>query len=58
MPQKSAVQITRRDYEQMPEGPPYFQVIEGDLVMSPSPNTFHQVITGQAVMMFLKEVMA
>jgi Uma2 family endonuclease len=26
----------------MPAGPPYFQVIEGDLVMSPSPDTFHQ----------------
>jgi len=36
--------ITRHDYEEMPEGPPYFQVIEGSLVMSPSPNTFHQDI--------------
>jgi Uma2 family endonuclease len=31
----------------MPEGPPYFQVIEGDLIMSPSPNTFHQIIAGR-----------
>ena len=28
----------------MPEGPPYFQLIEGDLYMSPSPNFFHQSI--------------
>ncbi len=30
----------------MPEGPPYFQLIEGDLYMSPSPNFFHQSIIG------------
>jgi Uma2 family endonuclease len=30
----------------MPDGPPYYQVVEGDLVMSPSPNTFHQDIAG------------
>lgn len=34
--------ITRSDYEGMPEGPPYFQLIEGELVMSPSPATRHQ----------------
>ena len=44
---KKAVQVTRYDYQQMPEGPPYFQVIEGDLVMSPSPNTQHQKIAGR-----------
>jgi Uma2 family endonuclease len=42
----SAPPITRSDYDGMPEGPPYFQVIEGELVMSPSPKTFHQSITG------------
>ncbi len=36
--------VTRYDYQEMPEGPPYFQVIEGDLVMSPSPQIFHQEI--------------
>jgi Uma2 family endonuclease len=38
--------ITRHDYEEMPAGPPYFQVIEGELVMTPSPNLFHQDISG------------
>src|SRR5439155_16701355 len=38
--------ITRHDYQAMPEGPPYFQVIEGELVMTPSPNLFHQDISG------------
>ncbi len=39
--------ITRHDYEEMPEGPPYFQVIEGDLLMSPAPNIFHQALAGR-----------
>jgi Uma2 family endonuclease len=39
--------ITRSDYEAMPQGPPYFQVIEGDLIMSPSPRTSRQVIAGR-----------
>ena len=39
--------ITRYDYQEMPQGPPYYQVIEGDLIMSPSPNTFHQVVLGR-----------
>ncbi len=44
MPQAKALPITRHDYEEMPAGPPYYQVIEGDLVMSPSPNIYHQAI--------------
>lgn len=44
--------ITRHDYQDMPEGPPYYQVIEGDLVMSPSPNTFHQYIAGNIYFLF------
>jgi Uma2 family endonuclease len=44
MLQSTVPLITRYDYQAMREGPPYYQVIEGDLVMSPSPNTFHQRI--------------
>ena len=44
MLQAKALPITRHDYEEMPPGPPYYQVIEGDLVMSPSPNIYHQAI--------------
>jgi len=44
MLQTKAPPITRYDYEEMPQGPPYYQVIEGDLVMSPSPETFHQQV--------------
>jgi Uma2 family endonuclease len=31
----------------MPEGPPYYQLIEGDLIMSPSANFYHQKIVGR-----------
>ncbi|HYT59340.1 MAG TPA: Uma2 family endonuclease, partial [Haliangiales bacterium] len=36
--------MTVHDYRELPEGPPYSQLIEGDLVMSPSPDLFHQDI--------------
>jgi len=32
------------DYRSMPEGPPYYQLVEGELIMSPAPNFRHQVI--------------
>src|SRR5262245_9987884 len=31
---------------ELPEGPPYYQLIEGDLYMAPSPDLFHQDIAG------------
>lgn len=36
--------LTANDYREMPEGPPYFQLIEGKLYMSPSPEFFHQTV--------------
>ncbi|MCX7824677.1 MAG: Uma2 family endonuclease [Verrucomicrobiae bacterium] len=51
MPQTIAPPITRYDYEQMPEGPPYYQVVEGELVMSPSPGTPHQDIVLNLVLL-------
>jgi len=38
--------LTARDYRQLPEGPPYYQLLEGDLYMAPSPDRFHQDILG------------
>ena len=35
---------TREDYEQLPEGAPY-QLIAGQLIMSPGPSTSHQRIS-------------
>lgn len=42
----AAVQITAEDYRQMPLGPPYFQLVDGGLFMSPSPDFFHQDTAG------------
>ena len=44
---RNAPAITRSDYQDMREGPPYYQVIEGNLVISPAPDTFHQNIAGR-----------
>ena len=38
--------LTVHDYRELPEGPPYYQLIEGDLFMAPSPGLFHQGILG------------
>jgi Uma2 family endonuclease len=46
MGQAESLAITVHDYMAMPEGPPYHQLIEGDLYMSPSPNWRHQQISG------------
>lgn len=36
--------MTAAEYYEQPEGPPYSQLIDGELIMSPSPNFFHQRI--------------
>src|SRR5438552_13301793 len=54
MLQAKAPPVTRNDYQEMPEGPPYFQVIEGELVMSPSANMFHQDIAGRIYAIILQ----
>ena len=40
-----------QDFERLPEGPPYYQLIEGDLIMSPAPSYSHQRMVGRV---FLK----
>ena len=36
---------TVEDYRRLPEGSPY-QLIEGELVMSPAPKPVHQIVSG------------
>ncbi|MBI5772809.1 MAG: Uma2 family endonuclease [Verrucomicrobia bacterium] len=38
--------LTANDYREMPEGPPYFQLVEGKLYMAPSPEYYHQSVAG------------
>jgi Uma2 family endonuclease len=35
---------TYADYAAMPEGAPYYQLVEGELIMSPAPDLQHQVV--------------
>jgi Uma2 family endonuclease len=43
MAETATVRHTLADYEALPEGAPY-QLIEGELVMSPAPTPYHQYI--------------
>jgi Uma2 family endonuclease len=38
--------LTVKDYRSLPETGPRYQLIEGDLIMAPAPNRFHQDISG------------
>lgn len=38
--------MTASEYFEMPEGPPYFQLVHGELFMSPSPVIRHQKVLG------------
>jgi Uma2 family endonuclease len=42
---------TVKDYIELPEGPPYYQLIEGELIMSPASSYSHQRTVGRV---FLK----
>ena len=43
-PSTAAYEMTAEKFFQLPEGPPYFELIDGDLYMSPSPLRLHQRI--------------
>jgi Uma2 family endonuclease len=44
--QKDRKQYTYEDYAKLPEGAPY-QLIGGELIMTPSPTPYHQIILGR-----------
>ncbi|SRR5258705_483411 len=46
--------LTVHDYREMPEGPPYYQLIDGELQMSPSPNREHQEILTRIFAAFVR----
>lgn len=43
-PSTTAYGMTAEQFFQLPEGPPYFELIDGDLYLSPSPRRDHQNI--------------
>ena len=40
-----APMLTKEDYRLLPDSGPRYQLIEGELYMSPAPNRYHQVIS-------------
>ena len=52
MSQVKPAPFTIHDYRQMPEDGHLYQVIEGELHMSPSPTRFHQHLVGQIYYIF------
>lgn len=42
----AATPLTVCDYRLLPEGPPYYQLVEGDLFIAPPPDLYHQDIVG------------
>jgi Uma2 family endonuclease len=45
----TAYKMTAAEFFSLPEGPPYFQLIDGDLYLSPSPRRFHQKLVVRLV---------
>lgn len=56
MPTAQTEQFTVADYRAMAEGPPYFQLIEGELIMAPSPSSFHQEIAANILLLLAGHV--
>ncbi len=52
----AAYSLTASDYYALPEGPPYFQLIDGELYMAPSPNRYHQDIVQNIAVLLIQHV--
>jgi Uma2 family endonuclease len=48
--------FTVADYRELGEGPPYHQLIEGELFMSPSPNLYHQILVANLHLLLAEHV--
>lgn len=48
--------LTAQDYRELPEAAPRFQLVEGDLHLSPSPSRFHQQIVGNLFLILSKHL--
>ena len=46
--------LTKEDYRMLPDSGPRYQLVEGELYMSPAPNRYHQVISRNIEFMLLK----
>jgi len=48
------IMLTADDYRAMPETGPRYQLVEGDLIMAPAPNRYHQDISRNLEFLLLK----
>lgn len=48
--------FTVADYQALPPGPPYYQLVEGEIIMAPSPSSFHQDIAGNVYVLLRQHV--
>jgi len=48
--------LTVADYRELGEGPPHYQLIEGEIFMSPAPNRFHQVISRNLAFILMRHL--
>ncbi len=44
------IMITAQEYYEYSDGPPYHQLITGQLIMSPSPSAYHQRILKRLIL--------
>ena len=56
MPTVQMEPLTVEDYRMMPETGPRYQLIEGELLMAPAPNRYHQDISGNISLLLAKYV--
>lgn len=52
----AADRFTVEDYRALPAGPPYCQLVEGELIMAPSPSSFHQDIAANIHLLLANHV--
>jgi len=45
---------TVQDFERLLEGPPYYQLINGELIETPTPEVIHQKVVGRLLYLFHK----
>jgi len=48
--------LTKEDYRLLPESGPRYQLIEGELYMSPAPSRYHQVISRNIQFLLMKHL--
>jgi len=46
--------LTKEDYRLLPDSGPRYQLIEGELYLSPSPNRYHQIVSRNIEFLLLK----